>query len=441
MKRICVLGVGISGFEAARLALSEGGFEVWLTDDYPERVRDRVEKLLSFDRVRFFEVPEVEVSKLDLLVVSPGVPKSHPLVRSAVERGIPVWGDVEFAYRFVEFEAPKKFLVVTGTNGKTTTTGMLSHMLAKEGFSVFTGGNYGVPLSVYVREHKEVDFVVLELSSFQIGYMDRFTARGGAFLNVAEDHVDVHGGFEEYVNAKLSLSGRLLEFRVVNGDDVLLKERLGEGSYLFSCKQEGFCSVKDGYIVVDGRRLFSVSALSERERLNLPNIMASLCMAVLVGVDPERALSHLRDFRYPRFRMEFVGEFAGVKVFNDSKATNPHAVLKALEGFKEKSVVLIMGGQNKGMNFSCLKNEVASKVSTLVLYGDVADELKGEFVGTCEVVAERDFREAVRKACLVCREGDVLLLSPGCASFDQFSSYVERGERFNQLVKEFLCAG
>ncbi|BAT71846.1 UDP-N-acetylmuramoylalanine--D-glutamate ligase [Thermosulfidibacter takaii ABI70S6] len=439
MKKICIVGLGKSGQMAAELALSVGNFEVYLYDDNPKADNMLSEDLLTHQRVKLFADLQPPLQEIDLFVVSPGVPPKHHLVREAYGRGIPVWGDVEFAFRFVTFEAPRKFVTVTGTNGKTTTTAMIAHMLQKAGNSVFVGGNYGVPLSSYVLEGEPVDFVVLELSSFQIAYMDSFVARGGVFLNLAQDHMDWHKDFNDYVETKLGLSSRLLEFVVANGDDELLKKNFDDKDCFFFSFNKGQAFMSDGKMVVNGKIAGSIAGLSERDVFNLPNILAALTVVDLLGIDPKEALGSLKDFQYPRFRMEPVGDFNGIKVYNDSKATNPHAVLKALQWFDSgKSVVLILGGQNKDMDFTLLRDEIRNKVKCLVIYGDSAEMLAEVFEDVVPLELKYNFDDAVRCAIEMADKGGIILLSPGCASFDQFSSYVERGEAFNELIKKYL---
>ena len=417
--RLLVLGLGVSGYWACRLALRMGFSSVTAVDESPgEQAVRRAQELsqLGVDVVLGCLPDRLD---FDLLVVSPGVRPSHPLIEEAWRKGIEVVDETEFAFRFVPLEVAKRGIVITGTNGKTTTVSMLGHVLGKRG-SVFVGGNYGVPLSRYVLDGP-CDFLVLELSSFQIGRLSRFVAMGGAILNVAQDHVDYHGGFERYLEAKLSLLDRLLEFALVNGDDPVLIERAA-GCQSFSASSL-YGKVKD-----------------ERMLFNLPNVACVVEVARRLGVDSCETLQALRDFSYPPFRMERVGEVAGRVFYNDSKATNPHAVERALR-FLERPVVLIMGGVNKGMDFSALRDVAAKKVRHLVAYGEAGREIaKGlSSVVPCEVVGP--FEEAVRLAWRLSHPGDAVLLSPGCASFDQFSSYVERGKVFNRLVEELSCGG
>ena len=222
--RVCVFGLGISGLWAAKLAL-DSGFDVTVVD---EKCREELQ-----DRIRCFDGADVEFylggdfpeKHFDLMVTSPGVSWEHPFVKRAIGNGTEVVGEVEFSYRFAPFEVAKKGIAVTGTNGKTTVTGMISHILKKHGLTVFTGGNYGVPLSKYILDEDPKDFLVLELSSFQIAQLARCRLRGGALLNISQDHIDVHGSFEAYMRAKLRLKEHVLEFfvatRTVSGAEAL----------------------------------------------------------------------------------------------------------------------------------------------------------------------------------------------------------------------------
>ncbi len=420
--RVLFLGLGISGFWGARLALESGLFEVGVVDDGGgDAVAERVKALSEYGS-RFAgawlggEYPDV--AKFDLVVASPGVFPSHALVKRAQDLGLEVVDETEFAYRFIPYEVSKKAVAVTGTNGKTTTVSMLAHALNRLGYRVFTGGNYGIPLSKYVLEGDVVDFILLELSSFQIARLRRFAARGAVLLNISQDHIDYHGSFEEYAASKLRLREHALEFFVANADDPVIAGALSDGD---------FAPFREADWLRD--------SLGFRERFNLQNIAAVGTVLGQLGFGDVDLLGLLSDFSYPRYRMEPVGRFRGRLFVNDSKATNPHAVERALVFLKGKPVVLIMGGVNKGMDFSDLVPLVSDTVRHLVLYGDAGKELISLFSGVVDVSYEWDFCRAFARALEASEEGDVVLLSPGCASFDQFSSYQERGRAFEELVR------
>ncbi len=428
--QVCVFGLGISGFWAARLALASG-FNVTVVDEKPRK--ELQEKIGGLDgaNVEFYFGGDFPEKHFDLMVTSPGVSWDHPFVKRAAGNGTEVVGEVEFSYRFAPFEVAKKGIAVTGTNGKTTVTEMISHILRKHGYTVFTGGNYGIPLSKYMLDEDPKDFLVLELSSFQISQLVKCKFRGGVLLNISQDHIDVHGSFEAYMKAKLGLREHVLEFFVANMD--CKWSRNIEGALFFSEREKAFCFVDGDKVVVNGRKVCSLKELLPRHRLNLSNILASLSVCTVLGMDAKEVLECLTDFSYPKHRLELVVERDGVSFYDDSKATNPHAVVRALRAFAG-NVVLIMGGQDKGMDFSMLKDEVRSKVRLLVLYGEAADKIERQLGECSEVVSFKSFDDAVEFATESARVGDVVLLSPGCSSFDQFSSYAERGNRFRELV-------
>ena len=439
MMEVCVYGLGLSGFWAS-LAAACGGFRVTVCDEgVSPSLRERADQLDSMapGGVRVVLGTLLRPDMFDIIVKSPGIPMRHPRIEEAVSAGVPVVDEVEFAARFMPFELMRKGLFITGTNGKTTTCSMVSHVLRRAGFSVFTGGNFGVPLSRYVVEGESADFLVLELSSFQIEGLRSAVARGGAILNVDADHIDVHGSFGRYLAAKLKLAEHVADFCLVNADDPNLRL---PGALGFSMKGRAFCFLKDGELFVDGRRCGSLEALGRRVVLDAENVLAAVGVCALCGVDPSFALDSLRSFEFPRFRLEFVGEVMGRRFYNDSKATNPHAVLRALRAFEGEQVVLVMGGSDKDMDFSVLLSLLRDRVKRLVLYGEAARRIASQLDGF-DAVLVWDFGDAFKAAFDASSPGDVVLLSPGCASFDQFSSYVERGEAFNRLVEGLRCGG
>lgn len=456
MRSILIMGLGKSGFYASLLGIADGRFHLIVCDERIDTaIKKRKEAIIkeALKRrvpVSFYlgEDSIPDLTGVELAVVSPGVSVSHPYLVAVREKGAKVIGELEFAYRYIVDERDK-IVGITGTNGKTTTTLLVSHILKSHNRRVFVGGNLGEPLSKYVLQEEIVEHIVLEVSSFQLETIERFSVSVGALLNIDEDHLDRHGSLEEYARLKFRLfkntpSGGKA---VLNREDEVIKGWLDRNPLpcevsWFSVKEPVSCGayMDGGWLKVRlpgmERKIVNYAQLSDEGRFNIENIMAASLIATLLGVPSEVIREAVYSFRYPPHRMEYVGEFNRRRVYNDSKATNPHAVKKALEFFRDK-VILIMGGYDKNYSFSKLKPVIEEKVKLLVAYGDAADRIVEDLRGIkVPVYKVWDFEDAVKMAWSFSREGDVILLSPGCASFDQFKSYEERGEKFRELVVE-----
>ena len=406
--RVLVFGRGKSGLGAAKLLERLG-----------------IEPLLYSDGE-----PEPELSGIAAVVKSPGVPPRNPLLEKAKRAGIPVYGEVELGYRF----SSGSFISVTGTNGKSTTTAVIYHALKLSGRESFIGGNYGIPLSTFALDTTEESFTALELSSFQIEDLTSFRSRVSVFLNVTPDHLNRYSSFEEYREAKL----RLLDFSdcaVVNGDDPSFKHLKGKpGIYTFSVSADSGTDARvEGELLVFGDYRIPYRELPLKGIHNLENYLAALVALAVVGLSEEEIYEGFKAFKGLPHRCEVVGRKGGVVFVNDSKATNPDAMKKALESFR--SVVLIAGGSDKGLDFKELKPLVKSRVKALVAIGETAGKLVETFREETYVLTASSMEEAVERAYALAGDEGVVLLSPGCASFDMFKNFQERGERFREAVK------
>lgn len=441
--RVLVVGAGKSGTAAARFLAAKGA-EVELTDAKNEG--ELAEGLASLAGLKvkfsFGAYPPVERGKYTLVVVSPGVPLDVLPVKQAKELGVPVIGELELAFRFVR--AP--VVAVTGTNGKTTTTALTGEIFKTAGFSTLVAGNIGRPLIAEVEGDYEI--VVLEVSSFQLETADEFRPRVGAVLNITPDHLDRHRTMENYVAAKARLFSRQgpEDYAVLNFDDPHarnLSSRCPGRVLFFSRTREvpAGVFVDDGWItaVEEGGRKALLPA--EEVRIpgahNLENALAAAACARALGVAEEALARALRTFPGVPHRLEFVAEIGGVRYVNDSKGTNPDASIKALEACREP-VVLIAGGRSKGGDFTPFLRLVREKARALVLLGECAPELESlaRREGVKAILRAGNLPEAVRLAKEAARPGDVVLLSPACASWDMFKNYEERGELFKKAVRD-----
>jgi len=479
-KKVTVVGLARSGAGAANI-LARMGAEVAVTDRQPEAKLSGAVRGLAPSVRRFLGGHPGELfTSADLIVVSPGVPLEMGQIISAKAKGIPVIGELELAYQIMETVKRKghkiPFLAVTGSNGKSTTTTLLDVMLRKGGLKTLLGGNIGNALTEEIlktvnSEKSEVkskkenvsppefhfpqDCIVVEVSSFQLDSLDRFRPHIAAILNITPDHLDRYHSLAEYGMSK----ARIFEnqdggdFIVLNADDPeiekvesqRLRGRTGGPEVLYFSRRKKVKGTyyKDGNIYCD---IPGISCLPDHPFIaaeeigikgvhNLENAMAASAMALLAGCPRRAVIESLKEFGGLEHRLEFVRELDGVRYVNDSKGTNVGAVMKSIESFDDP-VVLIAGGRDKAGDFSALRDLVSRKVRALVLIGEAAAKIKNALGGATDTVMAGDLKDAVA----ICREkavkGDVVLLSPACASFDMFSDFEDRGRQFKNIVKE-----
>jgi len=374
----------------------------------------------------------------DLIIPSPGIPPL-PEFRAAREKGIPLLSEIELAYRFLN----GTIVGITGTNGKSTTTTLVHKILKDAGRKAFLAGNIGTPLVSFADRSRTDHIYVTEISSFQLEYIETFRAKVAAFLNVSQNHLDWHGGFEDYFASKIKLvtgldwSGQA----VLNRDDAPvwgLKERTSAGVFGFSRRRPltRGCFVRDGWVVVrEGRdvRVLPVTDVKLPGLHNLENVLAAVMTGHLLGASPGRMRASVRAFRGLEHRLERVLTVRGVEFVNDSKATTVDAALKALASF-DRPIVLVLGGKDKGSDFAPLRRIVKSKVRQVVLVGAAKEKIRAALAGVVPMDEAGSFSEVVPKAFAAARRGDVVLLAPACTSWDMFANFEERGRTFKRDV-------
>jgi UDP-N-acetylmuramoylalanine--D-glutamate ligase len=421
-QRAVVLGAVRSGIAAAEaLRRCAPHVHVLLAD----RRADAGEAPEGVEAVPGRDDPEL-LAGADLLVKSPGVPEEAAIVRAARSAGIPVWAEVELAYRLLEERNP--IVGITGTNGKTTSTLLTAAMLERGGVPSASAGNVGTALSSLAGRIEPGRTIVCELSSFQLEGVERFRSDVAVLLNVTPDHLDRHGSIEPYAAAKL----RVFE-----------RQRPSDTAVL--CVDDAYVAALDALpgegreVRVSGTELGSFEEAFEHSLLRGPHNRSNAACAVAVvralGADEAGAEQALRDFVAPPHRLELVRELHGVRYVNDSKATNVEATLQALESF-DAPLHVILGGSLKGADFAPLARPLARTASGVYLIGEAAAQLRRAFRGSgIELVDSGTLERAVKIAATVASEGDVVLLSPACASYDQFRDYEARGERFRTLVE------
>ncbi len=458
-KTIIVVGLGVTGLAVARF-LKKRGAVVIVTDQAAEKaLGPRVQEIhemgitteLGHHKSQSFE-------KADLVVLSPGVAHTIKPVLRAKEHGIPVVGEIELASRFIK--AP--ILAVTGTNGKTTTTEILGSMLMHSGFNVFVGGNIGNPLIGYADGEQEADFIVAEISSFQLDTIDTFRPKIGVLLNITVDHLDRYPNFEAYAASKIRIfkNQQPDDIAVLNGSDPLVRsltESLKSTKLFYASlnhEEEGvvnngtridfrFTESKKrddkgpmAHLASCDEEFLNVSNLKLMGRHNLENAAAAALAAMAAGASPETVQEALNRYQGAAHRLEHIGTMHGVDFFNDSKATNVDAVIRAVESFS-KPVVLIMGGLDKGGNFQALREVLARHAKKLIVMGKAATRIQSALGDTVPTISAASMADAVKQAYRVASPDNVILLSPGCASFDMYDNYAQRGEDFRKAVKNF----
>ena len=438
-----VVGLGITGEAVARRLAADGA--VTVVDDNPNSARfaERAAGLEALG-VTVIGAPTPEqlaelVAAADLVVPSPGVPEAHPVYGLAVEAGVPIYSEIELA-GVAAAARGLPLVAVTGTNGKTTVTTLIAEMFTAGGRRALAAGNIGRSLLDAV--HDDVDVVVAEVSSFQLRFTATFRPRVAVFLNAAEDHLDWHPSFKDYVAAKARIFANQAgeDLLVFNADDEAVADAARAAparSVAFTTRDtDGTWHVHDGRLVrADGEPLLAVADLARRGPHDIANALASAAAAADLGVPDDALSAVLASFSGLPHRVTPVGQSGGVTFVDDSKATNPHAALAALAGFD--SVVLLAGGRNKGLDIGVLRQE-AGRIRAVVAIGEAAGEVEACFAGVRPVRRAGSMAEAVRLGAELAEPGDTVLLSPACASFDWYSGYAARGDDFAREVAALL---
>jgi UDP-N-acetylmuramoylalanine--D-glutamate ligase len=438
---VTVVGLARSGVAACRL-LRALGARVTGTDARAAAALPGPARALAAEGVRLVlgGHPPEAFEAARLVIVSPGVPADHPALASCRERGLPVLGEVELAYRTMTAE----FIAITGTNGKTTTTALAGALLSESGRPVLVGGNIGRPLASEALTFPEDGWVVAEVSSFQLETTDAFRPHVATVLNVTPDHLDRHGSLVAYAEAKARIfrAQGQGDWAVLNADDpgaTALASRVKARLLWFSRRQpvpQG-AWVRDGWVTLrlgGDQPVCPVSEIFLRGAHNLENVLAATASVGALGVSPSRLRAAIRAFRAVPHRLEWVRERGGVAFYNDSKGTNVDATLKALAAFDEP-IVLIAGGRDKGQRFDALADAAAGRVKAAVVIGEGRATLGPALRAVTRVEEAESMGEAVRRAAALAAPGDVVLLSPACASFDLFRDYEHRGAVFAEEVR------
>ena len=447
-KRVLVVGLGKSGKSAA-LFLRDRGAQVTVSDSRSaEALAGEIPALLDAGvMVETGGHGLLTFRRQDLIVVSPGVPYDTPELKQVRAFGLPIIGELELASRFLQGQV----VAITGSNGKTTTTALLGKIFADAGGPTLVGGNIGTPVIDLIPQSTPQTTSVLEVSSFQLETVEQFRPHIAVVLNITQDHLDRHGSFENYAAMKARITSQQTadDFFVLNAEDKptqMLAARTKAQVFWFSGRR----AIKQGafvhgesvvFLPREGAKPEPVMPLAEiplKGAHNVENVLAAVCAARLGGVAAESIRASVAGFKAVEHRLEFVATVRGVAFYNDSKATNVDATKKALEAFPG-GVHLILGGKDKNSDYTELANLLRARVKIVYTIGSAAEKIERHLAGVVKIVSAGTLDAAVRQAAQVAVSGDVVLLAPACASFDQFTGYEQRGRVFKDLVKQLLA--
>jgi UDP-N-acetylmuramoylalanine--D-glutamate ligase len=437
---VLVVGLARTGVAAALFSAGYGA-TVTATDEKPEaqlaetaaRLRDAGVKLeLGAHNLASFV-------EQDLIVVSPGVPAKLPPLEQARAKRIPVWSEVELAWRFLR----GKLVAITGSNGKTTTTSLVAHILKTAEIPTLVGGNIGVPLLALVERSLDTTVTVAEISSFQLETIEAFRPEIGVLLNLSPDHLDRHATLDEYARAKMRMFENQFDrdAAVLNADDPEVTRRMPSKPHIYWFSRQK--RVAEGAFLRDDQIVFRAdgaeTVLARREDIplrgehNVENVLAGCAAAYLAGASPAAIAAGVKSFPGVEHRLEFVAEISGIAFYNDSKATNVDATLKAVESFPGPLIV-ILGGKDKGSPYTPLREPLGKRARLTILIGTAAEKIAAELEGAVPLERAGTLDRAVEMAMERARPGDTVLLAPACASFDQFENFEHRGRVFKELV-------
>jgi UDP-N-acetylmuramoylalanine--D-glutamate ligase len=439
-KRLLVVGLARTGLVTSLFAAAYGA-TVTATDEKSEsELREAAERLRNAGVTLELGTHNATLfTQQDLIVVSPGVPAKLPQLELARSRGIPVWSEIELAWRFLR----GRLVAVTGSNGKTTTTALIAHILRSASIPTLVGGNIGTPLLSLVETSTDSTVTVAEVSSFQLETIDSFRPEIGVLLNLTPDHLDRHASFDEYAAAKMRMFDNQIDrdTAVLNADDPEVARRMPTRPQVYWFSREK--RVAQGTFLRDGQVFFrahgSEFALARRDQIplrgehNVENVLAACAAAYLAGADPAAIAAGVKSFRAVEHRLEFVAEIGGVSYYNDSKATNVDAAVKAIEAFPG-SLFVILGGKDKGSPYTPLREPLRTRAKAALLIGAAAEKIAADLQDAVPYIHADTLDRAVQLAAEGAQRGDTVLLAPACSSFDQFENYEHRGRAFKELV-------
>jgi UDP-N-acetylmuramoylalanine--D-glutamate ligase len=441
-KRVLVVGMARTGVATALFCAARGARVTAVDTRSEPELGEAVRKLRAAGvACEFGTHNDALFLAQDLIVPSPGVPADLSQLLAAGKSGVTIWSEIELASRFLS----GRLIGITGSNGKTTTTSLVEHILRSSGFPTILAGNIGTPLIAAVETSRDDTITVAELSSFQLELTDAFRPNIAVFLNLTPDHLDRHHTMEAYGRAKARIFANQTErdIAVLNADDpgTTRYAPARPQVYWFSRKQRVVqgAFVKDGQVVIRGdgeeQAILRVDEIPLVGAHNLENVLAAVLTAKLAGAALQKIAAAVKNFAGVEHRLEFVAEIAGVRYYNDSKATNVDATLKALEAFSGR-ILVILGGKDKDSDYTALCEELRERAVLALLIGAAAEKIASQIAGSVKLERAGTLERALEFAEHEARPGDVVLLAPACASFDQFENYEHRGRVFKELVRK-----
>lgn len=433
-KHVLVVGMERSGVASAEFLLRQGA-RVAAADQKPYEEMSEAARALQDRGVSFRLQTDGGFEKFDLIVLSPGVPADINELQSARQNRIPVIGEVELAAPFLRGRS----IGITGSNGKTTTTALIGHILRECGTPVQVGGNIGTPVTSLVDPSRDGQWNVLELSSFQLETIQIFAPHIAVLLNVTQNHLDRHYTMEQYADAKAKILDRQTasDYAILNADDPFCRKFASRGSarrIWFSSNRAADLTIEGDHIQLHGESVIRISEVPIRGLHNLENSMAAIAATSLAGMPNRQIAEAIRTFHAVEHRLEFVNRVKGVDFYNDSKATSVDATLKALDAF-EQGLWVILGGKDKGSDYRQLREPLQRKAHAALLIGTAAPKIAEGLQGAVKLISSGTLERAFHRSASDASPGDTVLLAPACASFDQFQNYEHRGRVFKELVR------
>lgn len=435
-KNFLVAGLGKTGIESAKF-LARNGANIKATDikpfyQLPVEVTELVDKGYEIETGKH---TDETIDWSDTVILSPGISYGTELVQKALRKGKEVISEIELAHEFIS----KPIIAITGSNGKTTTTCLVGEILKQNGFNVFIGGNIGIPLIEIAGKDSDFDYIVLELSSFQLQGTKSFKPHVAVLLNISPNHLDHHADFNEYLDSKMKIFSNqtINDWSIVNTNSNQIKnyvKSINSNKFLFGNNTESDSISFEEKMVHLKDEKYDLTNMKLIGKHNLENAMCAIAVSKILNCNKEKTVEAIVNFEPLPHRIEFVEDTKGVKVYNDSKSTSPAATLKALESISAP-IILLAGGKDKGASYKILKETVRKKVKHLVLFGESRIRMKEEIGNSVNTTLTDTLENAVTEAFLHTGQNDSILFSPACSSFDMFSSYEERGKEFKRIVK------
>jgi len=430
-EKVLILGLSKSGISAAKYAVKHD-YDVYITEGKTPRDEfiSQIEELKKMGiHIEINGHSDEFIASSSFAITSPGIPPKSEIFQRLREKKIPIISEIEFAYRNTNIP----FIVITGTNGKTTTTALVSHILSAD-YSAPVCGNIGVPPTSLIDEKH--DFLVCEVSSYQAEMTEDFKAKIACWTNFTPDHIDWHGGLENYFNAKAKLfkGKQAPEYSILNAKDSKLLNFAKQCKNVVFFDDEKDCGIINNTIFYKGEEIIKLSECPLLGHHNYQNIMCGIIIAKLIGLSNSTIKNRIMTFTPPEHRLEKVREMNGITFYNDSKATNPEASIVAIDSFNNVDVALILGGRDKNTDLTEMCNSINKHINTVLLIGEATERFEKNLIknGFSNIIKEESMEKAIDKA--ISLKPDVVLLSPACASFDMFKSYEHRGEVFKEYV-------